>query len=289
MFIAAMEDYQLENADGKVNPTANLDYYLRCSRLIHNVERAVVYGSPVLSANYNMHASRPVSVDGSKLLDASYYEKNNRADEIMQANSKAQAKPRPTSIRRPDPTVNVDVTLLHGVLLYKRVLRKSSISTKTWKSRYFKVEHRILFCYKDDESKVPLRSIVIRDFDLNIVTREKYQFQFELYSKITGVTFKLRADTEATFDFWVQGLRRLDEIYVLISHPHDNFPSPVEMLFCPVEPYQLQYIPVSCNTSPIHDYHDCLTTMCTCSRTENTYMLHTVDQNTHHNMPDDVS
>ena len=86
MFIAAMEDYQLENADGKVNPTANLDYYLRCSRLIHNVERAVVYGSPVLSANYNMHSSRPVSVDGSKLLDASYYEKNNRADEIMQAN-----------------------------------------------------------------------------------------------------------------------------------------------------------------------------------------------------------
>jgi PH domain len=178
MFIAAMEDYQLENADGKVNPTANLDYYLRCSRLIHNVERAVVYGSPVLSA---------------------------------------QAKPRPTSMRRPDPTVKVDATLLHGMLLYKRVLRKSSLSTKTWKSRYFKVEHRILFCYKDDESKVPLRSIVIRDFDLNIVAREKYQFQFELFSKITGVTFKLRADTEATFDFWVQGLRRLDESHITIS------------------------------------------------------------------------
>jgi phosphatidylinositol 4-kinase B len=205
MFIAAMEDYQPENADGVANPNANLEYYLRCSRLLRDVECAVVFGSPSLSANYSKASVKPVSVDGLRIIDNAYVEKKNRTDEILLSSNRE-----PAAIITQDGKEIIDLnsTPVQGILLYKREFRKSKFSTKSWKPRFFRVEQHILFCYKNESSTVPLRSLPIRDFELSVVNREKYQYQFELFSKSTGVKFQLRADSDANFESWVKGLKR---------------------------------------------------------------------------------
>lgn len=205
MFIAAMEDYQPENADGKPNPNANMEYYLRCSRLLRDVECAVVFGSPSLSANYSKANVKLVSVDGSKFIDNAFVEKKNRTEEILQSSNREHAA---TTAQDGKVIGDLNSSPVQGILLYKREIRKSQFSMKSWKPRFFRVEQHILFCYKNESSTVPLRSLPIRDFELSVVNREKYQYQFELFSKSTGVKFQLRADSDATFESWVKGLKR---------------------------------------------------------------------------------
>ena len=47
---AAMEDYQPENSDGTANSKRNDALFYRCARLIQNVERSAIYGTPILLA-----------------------------------------------------------------------------------------------------------------------------------------------------------------------------------------------------------------------------------------------
>ena len=205
MFIAAMEYYQPENAGGIANPNANLEYYLRCSRLLRDVECAVVFGSPSLSANYTKANIKPVPLDGSKIIDNIYLERKNRTDEILQSSNR---EPAAATAQNGKEVSNSNSSPVQGILLYKREVRKSKFATKSWKPRFFRVEQHILFCYKNESSTIPLRSLPIRDFELSVVNREKYQYQFELFSKSTGVKFQLRADSDATFESWVLGLKR---------------------------------------------------------------------------------
>ena len=209
MFIAALEDYQPENADGKVNSSANLNNYLRCSRLLQNVERSVVFGLPSLSVDY-IQPSRPksVQIEANAILDSTYLEKMNRVDEILQATRVLPTRPVSGAVNSDAITTMGANEPIGGILLYKRVVRKSKLSSKAWKSRYFTIEQQILFCYRDKKSGTPLRSMLIRDFELTVVHREKYEFQFELFSKATGVKFQLRADSETNFDYWVLGIKR---------------------------------------------------------------------------------
>lgn len=211
MFIAALEDYQPENADGKVNSNANLDNYLRCSRLLQNVERSVVFGLPSLSVDYSAPKSpQSLKVNGRKMLDSTYLEKMNRTDEILETTRTLPAPPITAASKSDVGTLANKDAQIEGMLLYKRALRKSNISSKSWKSRYFKIEQQILFCYRDRTSTTPLRSMPIRDLELNVVHREKYAFQFELLSKTTGAKFQLRADSESNFEYWVVGMKRFD-------------------------------------------------------------------------------
>lgn len=215
MFIAAMEDYQPENPDGKINPNANLEYYLRCSRLLHDVERTVVFGSPSLSSDHSMVPAPPVQVTGTTLIDSSYEEKNRRADEILQMNNRAPALP---NVNKEEIELRNKLDQVKGSLMYKRNVRKSRLATKSWKTRYFKIEEQILFCYRDAKSKEPLRAIAIEDFELLVVTREKYEYQFELYNKISGLKYQLRASDEADYNFWIKGLKRFEFPFPIIIY-----------------------------------------------------------------------
>lgn len=206
MFIAAMEDYQPENADGSANPNANLEYYLRCSRLLRDVECAVVFGSPSLSPNYRKPYAVPVQVEGTKIIDNVFLERKNRTEDILHTSNAAPAATMSKDGR--DKSQTTHTSSIKGMLLYKREVRKSKFASKSWKSRYFKVEQHILFCYKNESSTVPLRSLQLRDFVLSVVNREKYQYQFELFSKSSGVKMQLRAESDANFDSWVLGLQR---------------------------------------------------------------------------------
>lgn len=205
MLTAAMEDYQPENADGKINPNVNLDFYFRCSRLLHNVERAVVFGSSTLTAVESDQLAQ--LIPGTQLIDLRDSAKKERADEILRIS--AQSSKSEKAHMSTDAIKDGASELLTGFLLYKRELKKSLLVCKAWKPRYFRVHDQLLLCYRDKASSVPIRAIPIDDFEVFTVKREKYDFQFELRCQSTGVKYQLRATDQATYDYWIQGFKSL--------------------------------------------------------------------------------
>ena len=200
MLVAAMEDYQPENVDGKVNPRGDFQTYFRCARLLHNVELAVVFGSSTLTLQERLKLQLN-ELTGTQLNDFRDTEKKQRADEILKMST--------TMDVIEDMTINKEkLCTMEGYLLYKRELKKSLFVNKTWKPRYFKVYQHILLCFKDENTKIPMRAVPFADFDLFTVTREKYEFQFELRCKSNGVKYQLRAKDQDTYDYWVQGFKR---------------------------------------------------------------------------------
>ena len=59
---AAMEDYQPENAKCEKNPDANPQYFFRCSSLLRNIERVVVFGTVCMTeVRACMHRTKQAS------------------------------------------------------------------------------------------------------------------------------------------------------------------------------------------------------------------------------------
>ena len=204
MLTAAMEDYQPENADGKTNPNANVDLYFRCARLLHNLECAVVFGSSTLTA---LESSQLAHLVPGTDLRAS--EKIERANEILRMSEKSR-----TSMENFRSTNGINKgspeDSMAGFLFYKREFKKSLLVSKAWKNRYFRVHDKILLCYRNEGSKVLLRSIPIHDFEVYSVKREKHSFQFELRCQGSGLKYQLRATDQITYNYWIQGLKRCD-------------------------------------------------------------------------------
>ena len=46
ILVCALQDYQPETSSGEPNPTYNEVFYTRCIKLLQNMERCVVYGTP---------------------------------------------------------------------------------------------------------------------------------------------------------------------------------------------------------------------------------------------------
>jgi hypothetical protein len=194
ILVAAMEDYQPENADGKRNPKANPEYFFRCARLLQNIERAVVFGSPTLTAQEEENLVNKLTA--VKLLELKDYERNERADQIIRKND--------TGVTQlPEEAVAQE-----GNLLYKRAVRKSSFHSKGWKTRYFKIDQRVLLCFHDKEAREPLRATPLTDCEVFIVQREKYQFQFDLVERSSQIRYHLRAQDQAEMNSWMNALRR---------------------------------------------------------------------------------
>eukprot|EP01033_Poteriospumella_lacustris_P003043 gene3043-2228_t len=125
MLIAAMEDYQPEIAKNKKNPTANAFYFARCARLLQDVERAVIYGSPNLTrADERIFKARATT--GAETSDLRTFKRAELAHQL--------------SVEMPH---SVD-SVLNGLLYFKRVERKSMLHSKTWHQRYFVVDQRVL-------------------------------------------------------------------------------------------------------------------------------------------------
>ena len=205
MLTAAMEDYQPENADGKANPNANLDLYFRCARYLHNVECAVVFGTSTLTALESSQLAQ--LVPGTKIIDLRDSEKKERADDILRMSAKSRISLE--NLRSPNAlSANLPGDSLAGSLFYKREFKKSVLVSKAWKNRYFRVHDKILLCYRNEGSKIPLRAISIHDFEVFSVKREKYSFQFELRCQGSGLKYQLRATDQIAYDYWIQGLKR---------------------------------------------------------------------------------
>jgi phosphatidylinositol 4-kinase len=204
IFIAAMEDNQPEKSDGTINPDANIVKYFRCARLLQNVQKAVIFGSPTLTAQEEeLLLSQVSAIQMSELKD---FEKNERADQII--HMKERVVPSPSTVNSTNKVVVDEIGIFKGYLLYKRLEKKSIFKSKKWTTRFFKIDQKVLLCYKQESSKMPVRAISLEYCDLFLVKREKYDFQFELLCKSSGVKYQLRATDQTGFDNWMEALRR---------------------------------------------------------------------------------
>ena len=187
IILAAMEDYQPETTRGMPNPNANPDRYLRCARILQNIERAVVYGTVVLTGEEEHALASRANLTKDKITELYDHERYERA-------------------KRLSPIVNSSQKLSSnksGILMFKRLERKSSTSRKVWKRRYFTVHQRVLFCYKNDQSNVPLRSLPLADCIVEQADSAKYSYSFSVICRSTGARFQLRAVDQTSFQEWM--------------------------------------------------------------------------------------
>jgi hypothetical protein len=146
--------------------------YDKCASLLEHIERVVVFGSsPVL------------------VHDVA---KNERIiEEVVVSNTSSDVSGKRS---------------FHGMLLFKRNVRKASYLSKKWKTRYFKIENQTLYCYHDEALTVMLRCISLLDSKLVVPKTHKYSFYFELHSTVSATYFQLRAANSADFSKWAEML-----------------------------------------------------------------------------------
>jgi hypothetical protein len=70
----------------------------------------------------------------------------------------------------PDPTAGgQEVSVMEGTLFYKRHQRRSCCHLKRWKTRFFKIQDRVLYCYNSPDGRlrraIPLESASVKIID----------------------------------------------------------------------------------------------------------------------------
>jgi len=190
---ASLEDYQPENSTGQPNPKYSRSLFRRCAKLLAHVQRAVYYGSPVLTIDGQARIQKQALL--GSIMEVGDYVKNEMSSKISLIGERDANK-----------------STFSGFLLYKRASKKSIVGTKSWKPRFFQVSQQILYCYKsndDGKNAVPIRAIILPLFKVQVVTvgkEYKHPFTFILYSKSSSVKYMLRAPDKATMNEWVYAL-----------------------------------------------------------------------------------
>jgi len=115
------------------------------------------------------------------------------------------------------PTTGKQISKYGGYLLYKRRFRSACYKRKGWKSRYFEIEERMLYCYNHRPSiggrlvrAMPLEGAVVKE------KRGKYPFMFEAQNK--HFEFVMRAKNANEMELWMKLLRGESEANALIPH-----------------------------------------------------------------------
>merc|ERR1719273_415313 len=196
----AIEDYQPETSDGLPNPAYNARFYSRCVKLLNNIERCVVYGTPRSNELQRLYEKGKISKQEYDLLELA----DRRFNAALLSESDA-----PRS----------DVTLEEhpqGWLLYKRRVRKAPYKRKPWKSRFFSASDRMLYCHDD----IPQQGgVLIRAMPLEgaKVTAEegKYPFMFKVVNQ--HYSFVMRADSQSNADRWISQLEEETKCNSLFS------------------------------------------------------------------------
>ena len=178
----AIEDYQPELPDGTSNPTYNPLYYLRCVKLLTNIERCVVY-------------RRPRSKELQRL-----YEKGNINKAEMHSLEQADRRFTAMQITAPDADDNKEI--FGGTLKYKRAVRSSRFKFKRWKTRHFAIEERMLNCY-NTEGGTLVRSMPLEGATVRAVNT-KYPNTFSVTNR--SFEFRIRASSEEDRNKWISML-----------------------------------------------------------------------------------
>lgn len=185
-----LEDSQPELENGKKNPQANPELYLRCASLIYSLERAVVYG------------------DNGEVVDL---EEQFQQGEIDKINLDGQLRQlRLAHARRLVAYGHSEEASLEGELMFKRSTRSNMFAPKGWKQRRFVIKDRLLMCFRIRDNALK-RAVPLFATEVVECPHHTYQFYFELHDKSTGRVFKLAAPNEATRQKWIKSLKKAAE------------------------------------------------------------------------------
>lgn len=99
--------------------------------------------------------------------------------------------------------------LFNGILFFKRVERLSNFKRKGWNPRFFVVDNRILYCFKEEHSVNPKRILALENCKIEVFDDDhKYgNTMFHIINYATSVKFQLRAENQELRDKWVSYLR----------------------------------------------------------------------------------
>lgn len=199
----ALEDYQPETATGDPNPAYNQLFYSRCVKLLGNMERCVVYGSPQAHELKKMFDEGKVSREEYEMLEEA--DRRFNAAEITSRSSASEA----------DKTGGFG-----GVLWYKRHVRTAPYKRKPWKTRYFLVSERMLYCYNVPPSQGGhlCRAMPLEGAEVMPSESTKYDHMFEVHNQ--NFMFRMRAESEEDKFKWMDVLKAESESKSLDS-THD--------------------------------------------------------------------
>ncbi|KAL3801102.1 hypothetical protein HJC23_002395 [Cyclotella cryptica] len=239
----AIEDYQPETVEGKPNPSYNQLFYQRCITLLSNIERCVVYGSPRSIELQRMYEKGDISraeyeqmkledrLNNARQITTHGANFKNFVQRVKETNLLPASLKTPTKSSTTADTASATVTSSQpalvssrqigkygGYLLYKRRVRTAFYKRKNWKSRYFEIEERMLYCYNTHPSRggrlvraMPLEGATVKETDLG-----KYPYMFEVENH--HYKYVIRATSEDDMRLWMKLLRGESEANALIPH-----------------------------------------------------------------------
>mmetsp|Transcript_86811 Transcript_86811/g.250779 ORF Transcript_86811/g.250779 Transcript_86811/m.250779 type:complete len:879 (-) Transcript_86811:1573-4209(-) len=191
----AIEDYQPELPDGSFNPDYHPIYYLRCIKLLTNMERCVVYRKP-----------RSPEL---QLL----YEKGKITKQEMQQLEQADRRFQALQIAGTDGVEEA----FGGILLYKRKVRTACYKPKPWKTRYFAIQEHMLNCYNSQGGNL-IRSMPLEGAEIKKIptTETRYKHMFSVTNR--NFEFRMRGSSEEDMEKWVKLLRDEADSKIVFGH-----------------------------------------------------------------------
>mmetsp|Transcript_20823 Transcript_20823/g.60616 ORF Transcript_20823/g.60616 Transcript_20823/m.60616 type:complete len:1047 (-) Transcript_20823:479-3619(-) len=205
----AIEDYQPENVDGTPNDKYNSLFYSRCVKLLSNIERCVVYGTPRTHELQRLYEMGKISKNEYELME--HADRRFNAAQII---GRGQDENRGT-----DGALGVNGSgAFGGDLLYKRKVRSAMYKRKQWKTRYFAVMERMLYCFNVHPNKggTLRRAMPLEGADIGEPSEHKYPHMF--YVKNQLYMFVIRAGSADEKKRWLGVLREESEANTLIPH-----------------------------------------------------------------------
>lgn len=190
----ALEDYQPETATGDPNPAYNQLHYSRCVKLLGNIERCVVYGSPQAQKLKKLFDEGKVSREEYEMLEEA--DRRFKAEEITSRSAASESD---------------KAGGFGGVLWYKRHVRTAAYKRKPWKTRYFLVSERMLYCYNVPPSQGGhlCRAMPLEGAEVMPSESTKYDHMFEVRNQ--NFMFRMRAENEEDKAKWMNVLKTESE------------------------------------------------------------------------------
>jgi phosphatidylinositol 4-kinase len=195
----AIEDYQPELPNGEPNANFHVLYYTRCVKLLANIERCVVYGTPRTHELQRLYEKGQITKEEYEIMEQA--DRRYNATQLTSAQNEL-----------------LKAGTFGGNLLYKRVVRTSHCSRKAWKTRYFEVSERMLYCYNVHPSAGGrlLRAMPLEGAVISETSNPKYPHMFEVQN--LNYLFRMRAADNDERARWIRVLQEEIESHTLYPH-----------------------------------------------------------------------
>lgn len=197
ILMGALEDYQPEMANGTRNPSYNALFYSRVVKLLSNMDRCVIIGTPQTNKLRTLYDKGKISEGEYQLLELA--DRKFQAARITSRSSSENI----SETEAINPEIKTDQ--VEGWLLYKRQNRVNCCRTKRWKQRYFIINDNMLYCYYESDQKELVRSMPLEGARVEEVKDGKYPCMFIIYNH--EYFYQLRASTQPELEQWLQRLQ----------------------------------------------------------------------------------